>query len=76
MQALSTRFGQYFEVEVQERFLSWILVSILPLMFCRGYEVESWSRLEILKLGFVNIYGDIYYRDQFKILDMNTLLIF
>ena len=33
-----------FEVEVQARFLSSSLVSILPLIFCRGYEVESWSR--------------------------------
>ena len=39
VQTLSTRFGQDFEVEVQARLLSW-LVSILPLMFCRGY-VES-----------------------------------
>ena len=34
------RFGQYFEVEVQARFLSWNLVSIYTLRFCRGYEVE------------------------------------
>ena len=33
------------EVEVQARLLSWGLVSILPLMFCRGFEVESWLRL-------------------------------
>ena len=25
------------------RFWNWNLFSILPLMFCRGYEVESWS---------------------------------
>ena len=25
------------------RFWNWSLFSILPLMFCRGYEVESWS---------------------------------
>ena len=29
---------------VQARFLSWILVNMLLLIFCRGYEVESWSR--------------------------------
>ena len=29
---LCTRFGQYFEVEVQARFLSWSLVSSLLLM--------------------------------------------
>ena len=33
-----------FEVEVQAGFLSWSLVNILPLMFCRGYEDESWLR--------------------------------
>ena len=33
--------GQEFEVEVQARFGSWSLFSILPLMFCRDY--ESWS---------------------------------
>ena len=38
------KVGQDFEVEVQARFWSWHLFSILPLMFCRGYEVESWSR--------------------------------
>ena len=38
---LSTRFVQGFDVEVQARFLSWSLVNILPLMFCRDYEVES-----------------------------------
>ena len=37
-----TRFGQDFEVEVQARLLSWSLVSISPLMFCRDY-VEFWS---------------------------------
>ena len=42
---LSTEFGQDFKVEVQARFWSWSLVSILPLMFCWGYEVESWLRL-------------------------------
>ena len=31
-------------VEVQAIFWSWSLVSILLLMFCRGYEVKSWSR--------------------------------
>ena len=30
--------------EVKAGFLSWSLVNILPLMFCRGYEVEPWSR--------------------------------
>ena len=29
---------------IQARFWSWSLFSILPLMFCRGNEVESWSR--------------------------------
>ena len=38
------KVGQDFEVEVQARFWSWSLFIILPLMFCRGYEVESWSR--------------------------------
>ena len=33
-------FCQDFEVEVQARFWSWSLVSILPLMFCRGYGVH------------------------------------
>ena len=37
---MSTRFVQGFDVEVQARFLSLCLVNILPLMFCRGYEVE------------------------------------
>ena len=37
-------FVQGFDVEVPARFSSWSLVNILPLMFCRGYEVESWSR--------------------------------
>ena len=37
-------FGQDFEVEVQARFWSWSLVSILLLMFGWGYKVESWSR--------------------------------
>ena len=41
VQTLSKRFVQGFDVEVQARFLSWSLVNILPLMFCRGYEVES-----------------------------------
>ena len=41
---LSTRVDQDFEFEVQARFWSWSLVNILQLMFCRGYEVESWSR--------------------------------
>ena len=35
--------GQDFEVEVQARFWSWSLVSILLLMFVWDYEVESWS---------------------------------
>ena len=35
---------QDVEVKVQARFWSWSLVSILPLMFCAGYDVESWSR--------------------------------
>ena len=26
------------------RFLSWSLVTIVPLMFCRGYEIEPESR--------------------------------
>ena len=43
-QTLSTRFGQGFDVEVQARFLGWRLVNILPLMFCRCYEVESWLK--------------------------------
>ena len=30
--------------EVKAGFLSWSLVNILPLMFCRGYEDESWFR--------------------------------
>ena len=30
--------------EVKAGFLSWSLVNILPLMFCRGYEDESWLR--------------------------------
>ena len=34
-------FVQDFDVEVQARFLSWSLVTILPLIFCSGYEVES-----------------------------------
>ena len=38
------KVGQDSEVEVQARFWSWSLFIILPLMFCRGYEVESWSR--------------------------------
>ena len=42
VQTLSTRFGQYFEVRVQGRF------SIFPLMFCRGYDVESRSRFKAL----------------------------
>ena len=42
---MSTRFGQDSEVEVQARFWSWSLVIILSLMFCRSYEIESWSRL-------------------------------
>ena len=41
VQILSTRFVHDFEVEVPARFWSWSLVSILPLMFCRGHEVES-----------------------------------
>ena len=41
IQTVSTRFVQGFDVEVQARFLSLCLVNILPLMFCRGYEVES-----------------------------------
>ena len=28
---------------VQARFWNWSLFSVLQLMFCRGYEVESWS---------------------------------
>ena len=32
------------EVEVQAGFLSWSLINILLLMFCRGYEDESWLR--------------------------------
>ena len=38
------KVGQDFEVEVQARFWSWSLFIISPLMFCRGYEVEPWSR--------------------------------
>ena len=37
------RFGQDFEIEVQAKFLSWSLVSILLLIFGWGYEAESWS---------------------------------
>ena len=48
------KVGQDFEVEVQARFWSWSLFSILPLMFCRGYKVESWSRFWGY-LGLVNI---------------------
>ena len=44
LQIWMLRFGQGFDVEVQARFLGWRLVNILPLMFCRGYEVESWSK--------------------------------
>ena len=44
VQTLSTSFGQDFEVEVQAILKS--LVSISPLMFCRGYEVESWFNLK------------------------------
>ena len=33
------RFGHKAEL-----LFSWSLVSILLLMFCKGYEVESWSR--------------------------------
>ena len=61
VQSLSTRFGQDFDVEVQARFLSRSLVSILQLMFVRGYEVESW--FEILKLGFVNILNFKFSQD-------------
>ena len=42
VQTLSIRFGQDFEVEVQARFEAG--VCILLLMFCKGNEVESWSR--------------------------------
>ena len=38
------RFGQDFEVVVQARFVAGNLASFFPLIFCRGYEVESWSR--------------------------------
>ena len=41
------KVGQDFEVEVQARFGSWRLFIILSLMFCRGYEVESWSKLNM-----------------------------
>ena len=40
MQALSTRFGQYFEVEVQARFEAGVWSVFFLLTFCRGY-VES-----------------------------------
>ena len=36
-------FVQDFELQVQARFWTWSLVSILLLMFGWGYEVESWS---------------------------------
>ena len=56
---MSTRFAQDFEVEVQERFWSWSLVSISLLLFVWGYEVEYWSKfycwVEILKLSLVMI---------------------
>ena len=60
-QTLSTRFGQDFEVEVQTRFLSWSLVSILPLMFCTGYEIESF--FENPKVGLDNILNFKFCRD-------------
>ena len=39
-QTLSTRFGQDFEV-----FAAGVWPVFFLLMFCRGFEVESWSRL-------------------------------
>ena len=42
-------FGQNFEVEVQARFLSWSVVSILPLMFCRYIE-KVWCFLAQVKI--------------------------
>ena len=47
---LSTRFGQYFDVRVQGRF------SIFPLMFCRGYDVESRSRFKALFGRYFEVY--------------------
>ena len=40
VQTLSTRLVKILKL----KFLSWSLASILPLMLCRGYYVESWSR--------------------------------
>ena len=37
---MSTRFVQDFEVEVKVRFLSWSLVSVLPLRFCRDMKLN------------------------------------
>ena len=45
------RFGQGFEVEVQARFLSWSLVNILPLMFCRGYMKSNLGRDSEARFG-------------------------
>ena len=52
VQTLSTRFGQYFEVDVQAKFWNWSLVSILLLrlgevmkwMFGQDFEVKVWSK--------------------------------
>ena len=49
LQILKLIFGQKgkllfrLEHKVWSRFWSWSLVSLFLLMFCRGYEVESWS---------------------------------
>ena len=52
-QTSSTRSGQDFEVEVQTRFWSWSLASILLLIFL--WRLWSWILVEILKPGLVNI---------------------
>ena len=55
------RFGQDFEVEAQASFLSWSLVIILSLMFCTGYEIESF--FENPKVGLDNILNFKFCRD-------------
>ena len=45
------RFGQGIEVEVQARFLSWSLVNILPLMFCRGHMKSNLGRDSEARFG-------------------------
>ena len=52
---------QDFEDEVKARLWSWSLFSISLLVFCRGYEVESWlrfwTRLWILSLVEMLMFG-------------------